>query len=83
MSDTNDTRLSGTTVLRGPRGGTTTVTRTGMVKKNLWLPREMAERLREEAYRLRLPEAELMRRALAGFFERRRDDACINSYAKA
>lgn len=49
---------------KGPRGGTTTVTRSGWVKKNLWMPRELAERLREEAFRLRVPEAELMRRAL-------------------
>ena len=66
MRDPNDagSRSRETTVLKGPRGGTTTVTRSGMVKKNLWLPREMAERLREEAYRLRVSEAELMRRAL-------------------
>lgn len=66
MSDTNGTgsRSGESTTLKGPRGGSTTVTRSGWVKKNLWMPRELAERLREEAFRLRVPEAELMRRGL-------------------
>lgn len=51
-------------VPKGPRGGTTTVTRSGWVKKNLWLPRELAQQLREEAFRLRVSEAELIRRGL-------------------
>ena len=49
---------------RGPRGGTTTVTRRGWVKKNLWMPPELAEQLRQTAFRLRIPEAELIRRGL-------------------
>lgn len=49
----------------GPRGGTTTVTKSGMVKKNLWIPGEMAERLRKLAYREHISEAEIMRRGLA------------------
>ena len=34
----------------GPRGGTTTVTESGMVKKNLWVPAEIAEVLRQRAF---------------------------------
>lgn len=49
---------------RGPRGGTTTVTRKGWVKKNLWMPPDLAEQLRETAFRLRISEAELIRRGL-------------------
>lgn len=49
----------------GPRGGTTTVTESGMVKKNLWVPGEMAERLRRAAYEERVSEAHIMRRGLA------------------
>jgi len=49
----------------GPRGGTTTVTDSGMVKKNLWVPGEMAERLRKAAYEEHVSEAEIMRRGLA------------------
>lgn len=66
MSDTTGTgsRSSDRPALKGPRGGTTTVTRSGLVKKNFWLPRETAERLREQAFRLRVSEAELMRRGL-------------------
>lgn len=51
----------------GPKGGTTTVTRTGHVKKNLWLPADMAEELRRKAFELRIAEAEIIRRALAKF----------------
>lgn len=51
-------------VPKGPRGGTTTITRSGWVKKNLWLPAELAEGLRMEAFRLRVSEAALMRRGL-------------------
>lgn len=49
---------------KGPRGGKTTRTSTGLVKKNFWLPREMTEQLREAAFRMRVSEADLMRRAL-------------------
>jgi hypothetical protein len=58
---------------RGPRGGTTTVTRRGWVKKNLWMPPELAEQLRETAFRLRTSEADLIRRgveALLGSLDR-------------
>ena len=48
----------------GPRGGTTTVTSSGLVKKNLWIPRDDAERLRRVAYEGHLTEAEIFRRGL-------------------
>lgn len=53
----------------GPRGGTTTVTASGLVKKNFWLPDELAENLREMAFRERTSEAEIMRNALRQFLE--------------
>jgi hypothetical protein len=34
------------------------------VKKNLWMPPELAQQLRETAFRLRISEAELIRRGL-------------------
>ena len=49
---------------RGPRGGTTTVTTSGMVKKNLWVPEALAEELRQRAFEERRPEAEILREAL-------------------
>jgi len=48
----------------GPRGGTTTVTKSGMVKKNLWIPRDEAEALREKAYVERRSEADIIREGL-------------------
>ena len=49
---------------RGPRGGTTTVTKSGMVKKNLWIPHETAEVLRAKAFDERRSEADIIREAL-------------------
>ena len=49
---------------RGPRGGSTTRTDSGQVKKNLWIPEQDAERLRVLAFELRTSEAEIMRRGL-------------------
>jgi hypothetical protein len=57
---------------RGPKGGTTTLTASGMVKKNLWVTRSMAERLREEAYQRRTSEAEIIRQALTRHFRQAR-----------
>jgi hypothetical protein len=48
----------------GPRGGKTTVSASGMVRKTLWLHGDEAERLRERAYRERRAESEIMREAL-------------------
>ena len=57
----------------GPRGGTTTVTRSGQVKKNLWISREHAEALREKAFRERRSEAEIIREGLALVLEEGRE----------
>jgi Ribbon-helix-helix protein, copG family len=48
----------------GPRGGKTTVSKSGMVRKTLWLHGDEAEALRALAYRERRPESEIMREAL-------------------
>lgn len=48
----------------GPRGGTTTITPAGDVRKNLWLPYELSERLRQWAFKLRCSETELFRQGL-------------------
>ena len=48
----------------GPRGGTTTVTKSGMVKKNLWIPQDEAEALREKAFHERRSEADIIREGL-------------------
>lgn len=48
----------------GPRGGKTTVTSTGMVRKTIWLNGDEAEALRERAFRERRAEAEIVREAL-------------------
>jgi hypothetical protein len=49
---------------QGPRGGTTTVSKSGMVRKTLWLHGDEADALREKAYRERRAESEIMREAL-------------------
>jgi len=49
---------------QGPRGGSTTVSASGMVRKTLWLHGDEAEALRERAYRKRRAESEIMREAL-------------------
>lgn len=59
----DDEREDGGPVL-GPRGGTTTVTESGMVKKNLWVPAALAEELRQRAFAERRAEAEIVREAL-------------------
>lgn len=53
----------------GPRGGTTTVTSSGLVKKNLWIPARDAERLRKAAYERHTSEAEIIRRGLTLILE--------------
>ncbi len=57
----------------GPRGGTTTVTRSGQVKKNLWISREHAEALREKAFHERRSEAEIIREGLELVLEEGRE----------
>jgi len=58
---------------RGPRGGTTTISDSGMVKKNFWLPRPLAEALRRAAFETRRSEAEMIREALERFLADRRE----------
>jgi hypothetical protein len=53
---------------RGPRGGTTTISGSGFVKKNFWLPLGTAEELRRQAFETRRSEAEIMREALERHF---------------
>ncbi len=52
-----------TGALRGPRGGTTTVSG-DRVRKNLWITREEAEALRRRAFESRRTETDLMREGL-------------------
>ena len=48
----------------GPRGGTTTVTASGLVKKNLWVSQEDAEALRRLAFEQHTSEAEIIREGI-------------------
>lgn len=48
----------------GPRGGTTTVTDSGMVRKTVWLHADEAEELRKRAFEERKGESEIVREAL-------------------
>lgn len=48
----------------GPRGGVTTVTKSGMVRKTIWLHADESEALREMAYRDRRAESEIVREGL-------------------
>jgi len=52
------------TPTRGPRGGTTTITASGRVRKNLWISHEENEALRRQAYETRHSETEIIRRGL-------------------
>jgi hypothetical protein len=49
---------------KGPRGGETTVTKSGMIRKTIWLHGDEAEALRDRAYKERRSESEIMREAL-------------------
>lgn len=53
----------------GPRGGTTTLTKSGMVRKNFWLPVDEAEALRVKAFEERRTEADIIRAALREVLE--------------
>ena len=48
----------------GPRGGETTVSKTGMLKKTLWLHPDEAEALRVKAFNERRTEADILREGL-------------------
>jgi hypothetical protein len=49
---------------KGPRGGTTTVSESGMVRKTIWLHEDEAEALRRRAFDERRGESEIVREAL-------------------
>lgn len=53
----------------GPRGGKTTVTDSGMVRKTIWLHEDEAEGLRRRAFEERRGESEIMREALRRFLD--------------
>ena len=48
----------------GPRGGKTTKTETGLVRKTIWLHEDEAEALRRQAFEDRRSESEIVREAL-------------------
>ena len=48
----------------GPRGGTTTVTSSGMIRKNLWISHEENEALRRRAFDERQSETQIIREGL-------------------
>lgn len=48
----------------GPMGGKTTRTKSGMVRKNLWLHEDESEALRVRAFEERRTESSIMRDAL-------------------
>jgi len=49
---------------RGPKGGRTTRTRSGMVRKSLMLGKEEAQALRKEAFLTERSEAQIVREAV-------------------
>jgi hypothetical protein len=48
----------------GPRGGETTVSKLGMIRKTLWLHADEVESLRDKAYRERRTESDIIREGL-------------------
>ncbi len=54
----------GETEHRGPRGGETTVSRSGMIRKTFWFHKDEADALRVKAFEDHCPEAEIVRAAL-------------------
>jgi len=50
--------------MHGPRGGTTTITESGMVRKNLWISQEENEALRWKAFSDRRSETSVIREGL-------------------
>ena len=54
---------------KGPRGGTPTVSESGMVRKTIWLHEDEAEALRLRAFEARRGESEIVREALRCFLK--------------
>ena len=50
----------------GPRGGETTISKTGMIRMTLWLHEDEAEALRLKAFNERRTQAEILREGLRG-----------------
>lgn len=48
----------------GPRGGETTISKTGMIRKCIWLHEDEAEALRYKAFRERRTESDILREGL-------------------
>ena len=48
----------------GPRGGETTISKTGMIRMTLWLHEDEAEALRLKAFTERRTQAEILRQGL-------------------
>lgn len=48
----------------GPRGGETTISKTGMIRMTLWLHPDEAEALRLKAFQERRTQAEIVREGL-------------------
>jgi hypothetical protein len=53
----------------GPRGGKTTKTDSGLVRKTIWLHEDEAEALRLKAFNDRRSESEIVREALRSFLD--------------
>lgn len=49
---------------KGPRGGETTISKTGMIRMTLWLHQDEAEALRLRAFEERRTQAEILREGL-------------------
>jgi hypothetical protein len=60
---------------RGPRGGTTTVSASGFVKKNFWVSPGAAEQMRRVAFETRRSEADILRAALDRFLAEGQEEA--------
>jgi len=54
---------------RGPRGGRTTVSKSGLVRKTLWIHEDENEALRQAAFDRRTSETEIVRRLLREHFQ--------------
>jgi hypothetical protein len=48
----------------GPRGGETTISKTGMIRMTLWLHPDEAEALRQKAFKERRTQADILREGL-------------------
>lgn len=61
--------------LTGPRGGTTTITVGGHIRKTLYLGPEEAERLRQDAFSQRRRESDVLREIVREYYALEGEDA--------